>query len=124
MAALFNENTLFLFLGIGFAFGCVALLTAAFVVPWATWGARSRLRRFTDPSAEPEGEAQVSALLRDRAYSSYRRVDEVLRRYGVTETLARDLVRARVSLRAGEFLALTAFLAAAPRAGRKLPVKE
>lgn len=113
MPAIFNEHSLFLFLGIGFAFGCIALLTVAFVVPWAKWGTQARLHRFTDPSAEPEAEAQASAVLRDRAYSSYRRVDEMLRRYGVTEKLARDLTRARVSLRVGEFLALTAFLAGA-----------
>jgi tight adherence protein B len=108
-----DENGLLLFLGLGFAFASAALLVLAVLVPWSALDTRTRLRRFTEQHADAEQTAGASDLLRHRAYSSYRMLDDLLRGFGMSDRIARDLAQARVSMQVGEFLALTVLLAAA-----------
>jgi tight adherence protein B len=111
MPALFGESGILLFLAPGFAFGSVALLVLALLVPWNTLSTGERLRQFTERRPDAGVTPDASQILRTRVYSSNRVVDRMLRGYGLSESIARDLARARVSLRVGEFLAISLFLA-------------
>lgn len=99
----------------GLAFAAVALLTAALLMPWESLGARERLDRYlqSQRGGGRGGEVAPNGLLRDRAFSKHQAINRILQHNSLARSIARDLNRARVALKVGEFLTVSVLLAAA-----------
>lgn len=112
MMEIIGENQgLMMALLLSLIFGSVGLLVYALTTPGTRLEARERIQRYSGSLDQAVSRVEGVGVMREQHYSSIERLDALLRDNPLAAQAARDLARARVPLRVGEYFLLMLFLA-------------